>query len=94
MIKSNSVVSSTEKAVKNFDNIKESLKGLMDILSISSPTEDNIYFELGKDNIIVLYHNIIDLILNDDGVSQLRRKLKNSEYKLDIPSTDFYISKK
>ena len=66
----------------------------MDILRISSPTEDNIYFELGKDNIIVLYHNIIDLILNDDGVSQLRRKLKNSEYKLDIPSTDFYISKK
>lgn len=94
MIKSNSVVSSTEKAVKNFDNIKESLKGLMDILRISSPPEDDIYYELGKDNIIVLYHNLIDLIMNNDGISQLRRKLKDSEYKLDVPSTDFYISKK
>ena len=94
MIKSNSIISSTEKAVKNFDNIKESLKGLMDILRISSPTENDIYYKLGKDNVINLYHNLIDLILNEDGIRQLRRKLKDSEIKLDIPSADFIQSKK
>lgn len=94
MIKSDSIVSSTEKAVKSFDNIKESLKGLMDILRISSPTENDIYYKLGKDNIIVIYHNLIDLILNEDGIRQLRRKFKDSEVKLDIPSTDFIKSKK
>ncbi len=93
MIKSNSIVSSTEKAVTSFEKIKESLKGLMDILRITSP-ETDIYYELGKDNIICLYHNLIDLILNEDGIRQLRRKIKDSEVKFDIPSTDFIKSKK
>ena len=89
-----SIISSTEKAVVSFDKIKESLKGLLDILRIVSPSDKDIYFQLGKDNIIVLYHNLIDLILNEDGVKQLKRKFKDSEVKLDIPSTDFLRSKK
>ena len=90
----NSIISSTEKAVVSFDKIKESLKGLMDILRIISPNENDIYYELGKDNIIFLYHKIVDLILNEDGVRQLRRKIKDSEVKLGIPSTDFLRSRK
>lgn len=89
-----SIISSTEKAVVSFDKIKESLKGLMDILRIISPNENDIYYELGKDNIIFLYHKIVDLILNEDGVRQLRRKIKDSEVKLGIPSTDFLRSRK
>ena len=90
----NSIISSTEKAVISFDKIKESLKGLLDILRIISPSDNDIYYQLGKDNIICLYHNLIDLILNENGVKQLKHKFKDSEVKLDIPSTDFLRSKK
>ena len=90
----NSIVSSTEKAVKCFEKIKESLKGMMDILRIISPSDNDIYYHLGKDNVIALYHNFVDLILNEDGIRQLRRKIKDSEVKFDIPSTDFIKSKK
>ena len=89
-----SIISSTEKAVVSFDKIKESLKGLLDILRIISPSDNDIYYQLGKDNIICLYHNLIDLILNENGVKQLKHKFKDSEVKLDIPSTDFLRSKK
>ena len=88
MIKSNILINSAEKAEKNFENIKKTIKGLMEIIRIYSPSETDIYLQLARDNIIVLYQNLIDLILNDDGVKQLKQKLKDSEIKLENLSNE------
>jgi len=87
-MKPNIVGDSTEKAVESYENIKKALKGLMELARISSPSDDDIYFNLAQDNIIVLYQNVIDLIMNDNGIKQLQKKLRESEI-----SKDTYINK-
>ena len=72
-----------EKAFKNFDNIKEAIKGLYEILNINLD-EDDIYFEAANDNLTGLYRNLLELLLNDDGLRYFVNKLKNSEVDLNI----------
>ena len=86
LIKSNTVVNTTEKAMKNFEDIKKSLKGLMEIASISANSENDIYYQLARDNIIVLYHNLVDLIFNSEGIKELKDKLKESKIDIDLTS--------
>jgi len=74
---------STKKALTNFENIKECIHGLFEILKITLPSE-NIYFQLGQDNIEALYQNFLELMVNDLGVEKFMQKLKNSEVDLDI----------
>ena len=74
---------STKKALNNFENIKECIQGLFEILKITLPSE-NIYFQLGQDNIEALYQNFLELMVNDLGVEKFMQKLKNSEVDLDI----------
>lgn len=85
MMKPDIINDSTEKAVKSFDTIKKALKGLMEIARISAPTENDLYFKLTLDNIVVLYGNIIDLITNDIGIKQLKKKLQKSEISKKTP---------
>ena len=85
MMKPDIINDSTEKAVKSFDNIKEALKGLLEIARISAPTENDLYFKLTLDNIVVLYGNIIDLITNDIGIKQLKKKLQASKISKKTP---------
>ena len=87
-MKPNTIGDSSEKAVESYENIKKALKGLMELARISSPSDDDIYFNLAQDNIIVLYQNVIDLIMNDNGIKQLQKKLRESEI-----SKDTYINK-
>ena len=94
LIKSNTVVNTTEKAMKNFEDIKKSLKGLMEIASISANSENDIYYQLARDNIIVLYHNLVDLIFNSEGIKELKDKLKESKIDFDIISNDWIKTKK
>ncbi len=90
MIKSDATtIDTTEKAVKKFENIKESIKGIYDILKITLPSDNDIYFQMARDNIFTLYQNLLDLILNDNDVKQVAKKLKNSEIKAEIPLGDF-----
>ena len=93
-MKPNTIGESTEKAVESYENVKKALKGLMDIARISSPSDNDIYFKLAQDNIIVLYHNIIDLILNDNGLKQLKKKLRESEISKDAQINKFLQSYK
>jgi len=72
-----------EKAFKNFDNIKESIKGLYEILNINLD-EDDIYSEAANDNLTGLYRNLLELLLNDSGLRYFVEKLKNSEVDLNI----------
>lgn len=84
MFKSKVSVDLTEKALNNFDNIKESIKGLYEILKISLPEKD-FYFKLGVDNITALYQNILELASNESGLKEIMERVENSEIKLDIP---------
>jgi len=80
----NTTLETTENAIKKFENIKESIKGIYDILKITAPSDNDIYFQLGVDNIIALYNNILDLISNNNAVKQINKKLENSESLADL----------
>jgi len=82
MVQANFTSDMVEKAEKNFENIKKSVKGLYDILNIG--IEDEIYLEAGKDNISGLYENVIELLLNDYGLRKLVKKIRSSELEVDI----------
>lgn len=92
MNKQNNIPDSNKKAEKCFKNIKLTLKGLNDILKISFTDENNLYLKLAQDNIIVLYHNILDLLLNEKGLKDLQKKLQDSDLKVDIPLNSFLKS--
>ena len=52
----------TGKAFNNFEKIKTSLKGLFEILQLTlDREEDDMYYNMGVDNISGLYENLIEL---------------------------------
>lgn len=77
------IFESTKKSLINFENIKESIQGLYDILKIILPSDD-IYFQMGQDNIKSLYRNFIELMINELGTTEVMKKVKNAEIDLDI----------
>ncbi|MFX1395056.1 MAG: hypothetical protein ACFFAH_16000 [Promethearchaeota archaeon] len=83
MIESNYTQDATKKAFKNFEKIKASIKGLYEIININLP-EDDIYFEAANDNLSGLYRNLLELLINDYGLRQFTKKLRNSEVDLNI----------
>ena len=80
------------KAEENLENIKKSVQGLYEILNINFSDED-IYFKLGQDNLLALYENLLELILNEYGLRKLVKKIKDSEFDLDICLDNLYIEK-
>ena len=78
------VYQSTKKALDNFENIKECIQGLYEILKITLPSE-NMYFNMGQDNIEALYENLLELMVNDLGTIEFMKKLKSAEIDLDLP---------
>ncbi len=78
-----------DKAVQNYINIAECLKGISDIVHISL-SKDDFYTELTMDNLVILHNNILDLIENDEGVKQLKRKILNKEIKVDRTLNFFF----
>ena len=84
-------IDTTEQAIKNFKNIKESLKGIFEILSINL-SQNDIYFKLASDNLIGLYHNFLDLMLNESGTKQIKKKLRSCELEADIPMGNLTIN--
>jgi hypothetical protein len=77
------VYESTKKALNNFENIKECIQGLYEILKITIPSE-NMYFNMGQDNIEALYENLLELMINDLGTIEFMKKLKSAEVDLDL----------
>jgi len=84
MEKTDIVYESTKKALLNFENIKECIQGLYEILKITL-TSDDIYFNMGQDNIENLYENILELMVNEIGTAEFMKKLKSAEVDLDLP---------
>lgn len=79
---------SKEKAETSFENIKDAIKGLYEILDLSL-SEDDFYYEVGKDNITAIYKNLIELLLNESGFRQLLKKIQNSEVDLNIVLNEY-----
>jgi hypothetical protein len=79
---------SKEKAVKNFENIKDALRGLYDILDLTL-SDNEFYYEAGKDNITAVYKNLIELLLNEYGLRHLLKKIQNSEVDLNIVLNEY-----
>jgi hypothetical protein len=78
------VYESTKKALNNFENIKECIQGLYEILQITL-TSENMYFNMGQDNIEALYENLLELMVNELGTVEFMKKLKSAEVDLDLP---------
>ncbi|TFF90959.1 MAG: hypothetical protein EU548_00320 [Promethearchaeota archaeon] len=83
MIETKYMKDAKKKAFKNFENIKASIKGLYEILNINLAEED-IYFDAASDNLSGLYHNLLELLVNDYGLKRFTEKLRNSELDLNI----------
>lgn len=79
------LLSSTNHAIRNFENMKKCIEGLFEILHITL-SSDNIYFKMGEDNIEALYENFLELMFNIIGTNELMKKMQNSEINLDLPS--------
>ena len=90
MINAEYTINATEKAEKNFENIKESIKGLYEVLSIIG-NEDDIYFQAGEDNIVGLYQNFVELLTNEYGLRQLVKNLKKSKLELNITLDELVV---
>ncbi len=82
MVKLNA--STAENAVEKFEKIKETIRGMYDLLKIITPSENDIYFKIGVDNISVLYQNMLDLISNDNA-KHISKKIESSELIAEIP---------
>jgi len=78
------IYESTKKALINFKNIKDCIRGLYEVLKITLPSED-IYYKIGQDNIEHLYENILELMVNEIGTVEFMKKLKSAEVDLDLP---------
>ena len=92
MVKFNASASvSAENAVEKFEKIKETIKGIYDILKIITPSENDIYFKIGIDNISVLYQNMLDLLSNDNATKLLSKKMESSELVAELPLGNFRL---
>ena len=78
-----------EKALENFKNIKESIKGLFDVLNLG--VSDDLYFNAGKENIEGLYQNFLELMINDSGLRKVAKKIQNSEVEIDITLDEYLV---
>jgi len=84
MDKIDDIFESTKEAITNFENIKDCIQGLYEILKINI-SQDNISFQMGQDNLEALYQNLLELMINELGTIEFMRKLKNAEIDLDLP---------
>jgi hypothetical protein len=83
------IFESTKKALVNFENIKECIQGLYEILKITLPN-NNIYLQMGQDNIEALYQNFIELLVNELGIKEFMKKVKSAEIDLDMPLENLF----
>ncbi len=88
MVNENNSSNFVEKAEDNFEEIKESLKGLYEMLKLSFE-EDDTFYRVGIENITGLYKNIVELMFNPLGTKEVIKKVRNSEINLNIDLEDY-----
>lgn len=71
---------SIENAMKFYENIKESLQGLSDILNITL-RENDFYRQAGNDNLKALNDNVLDLLKQCFTPREVRMKVREIEFE-------------
>ncbi|MFX0010660.1 MAG: hypothetical protein ACFE9R_10125 [Candidatus Hermodarchaeota archaeon] len=79
-----------DKAWNYYEKIRDSLKGLYDILNMNLD-EDNIFYQCAVDNLEILKETIIDLLQKDYNPSEIKIKLRDLEF--DMKKTLFFEKK-
>lgn len=78
-----------EKAMMNFEKIKESIKGLYDVLNLG--VSEELYHNAGMENLEGLYKNLLELLVNDYGLRKVVKKIQASEVEVDITLDDYLV---
>ncbi len=78
------------KAAENFDNIKAAIEGIYEVLDLGLKEKD-ILCQAGKDNVLGLYKNLIELFLNDYGLRNLLKNLREEDFDISVRSNDMSI---
>ena len=63
----------------NYEKIRESLRGLDEILKINF-LENNIYYKLAMDNLKSVHENVLNLLKHTYSPREVRIKLREIEY--------------
>ena len=71
---------SIENAMKFYENIKESLQGISEILNITLH-ENDFYHQAGNDNLKALNDNVLDLLKHFFTPREVRIKVREIEFK-------------
>jgi hypothetical protein len=79
-----------DKAWNYYEKIRDSLKGLYDILNMNLD-EDNIFYKCAVDNLEILKETIIDLLQKDYNPTEIKIKLRDLEF--DMKKTLFFEKK-
>ncbi len=90
MINTENRIYATDLAENSFKNIKKSIRGLYEILNLIGD-EDELYHEVGLDNLVGLYQNFLELLTNEYGLRQLIKNLRNSKLEVNIILDEFQV---
>ena len=78
-----------ERAHNSYKQIRESIMGLYEILRIITSSPDDIYYKIGLDNILVLYQNVLELLLNKVGTAQIINQIDTTQPDLNTLMLNF-----
>jgi len=88
-----STVNLTHKAEENFTVIKKSIKGIHEVLKLVL-NENHFFYKIAMDNLLGLYDNFLQLMMNEYGANHFIRELRNSKIDIDISLDEFPLDKK
>ena len=71
---------SIEEAMKYYENIKESLQGISEILNITL-RENDFYHQAGNDNLKALNDNVLDILKYCFTPREVRMKVREIEFE-------------
>ncbi len=79
-----------ELASESFKNIKKTILGLIDILNITlSDNGNEMFYDLALDNVKKLSQNILELVLNEEGLASYIKQGKLANFEIKIPSKEY-----
>ncbi len=82
----------SNKALENFDFMKKSILGIHEVLKLVL-NEKDILYKIGMDNLLGMYDNFLQLMMNEYGAIAFMRKLRTSKIDLEIPLDDTPLKK-
>ena len=78
--------------MENYVNIKESIKGIHEVLKLILNERDALY-KVGMDNLLGLYDNFLQIMMNEYGANALIKKIMHSRIDIDISLDEYTLDK-